>query len=81
MYIPPSFAAPDTATLLDFIDAHPFGALVTASTEGLFATHLPFLVDRARGVLEGHVARANPHHRQTLAVPAFTTDVALKISS
>ncbi|HEX5832058.1 MAG TPA: FMN-binding negative transcriptional regulator, partial [Gemmatimonadaceae bacterium] len=50
-------------------EAHPFDALVTASSDGLFATHLPFVLHRARGpfgTLEGHVARANPHHRQTL---------------
>ena len=66
MYIPPSNAEHRPEVLLDFIDAHPFGALVTASADGLFATHLPLVLDRARGAhgtLEGHVARANPHHR------------------
>ena len=52
--------------MLDFITAHPFGALVTGSTEHeLFATHLPLLLDRRRGVhgvLQGHIARANSHH-------------------
>ena len=66
MYIPSSNAEHRAEVMLDFIEAHPLGALVTASGGGLFATHLPFLVDRARGahgLLEGHVARANPHHR------------------
>ena len=70
MYIPPSNAEHRPEQLLDFIEAHPFGALVTAATDGLFATHLPFVVARARGahgVLEGHIARANPHHAQVLA--------------
>ncbi len=66
MYIPGSFNENDSAVMLDFITAHPFGAMVTASpTDGMFATHLPFLVDRSRGahgVLQGHIARANPHH-------------------
>ena len=69
MYIPPSNAEHRPEVLLDFIDAHPFGALVTAGAEGLFATHLPLVLDRARGphgTLEGHVARANPHHRLDL---------------
>lgn len=66
MYVPPSNAEHDVGAMLDFVAAHPFGALVTATADGPFATHLPFVVHRARdasGVLEGHVARANPHHR------------------
>jgi transcriptional regulator len=65
MYNPPSFAERDVATMHDFIDAHPFGALVTSSPAGLFATHLPLVLDRGRGAhgaLQGHIARANPHH-------------------
>ena len=65
MYVPPSFAEHDVAVMHDFIEAKPLGALVTSSRERLFATHLPLVLDRsrgARGVLEGHVARANPHH-------------------
>lgn len=66
MYIPKTNAENRPEVMLDFIEAHPLGALVTASAEGLFATHLPLVLHRARGergVLEGHVARANPHHR------------------
>jgi transcriptional regulator len=65
VYIPPSFAEHDVAVMHDFIDAHPLGALVTSASTGLFATHLPLVLDRgrgARGALEGHLARANPHH-------------------
>ena len=72
MYIPSSNAEHRPSVIHDFIEAHPLGALVTASADGLFATHLPFVLDRARGphgTLEGHVARANPHHRQALATP------------
>jgi transcriptional regulator len=68
MYIPASYAERDVATLFDFIEGNPLGILVTSSpTNGLFATHLPLLVHRdrgERGVLAGHLARANPHHRQ-----------------
>lgn len=66
MYIPSSYAEERPNVLFDFIDAHPFGVLVTASAEGPYATHLPLVLDRARGArgtLEGHVARANPHLR------------------
>ena len=64
MYIPRSNAEPDRDVLHVFIEAHPFATLVTAS-DGLFATHLPLVLrpdEGALGTLEGHVARANPHH-------------------
>jgi transcriptional regulator len=69
MYIPAAFAEPDPEVMLAFVEAHPLGALVTAAPAaagrtGLFATHVPLVVDRTRGphgVLQGHVARANPH--------------------
>ena len=71
MYIPKSNLEDRPEVMLDFIEAHPLGALVTASPEeGLFATHLPLVLHRDRGphgILEGHVARANPHHRQAHA--------------
>jgi transcriptional regulator len=65
MYNPSSFAEHDVAVMHDFIEAHPFGALVTTSSSGLFATHLPLVLDRQlgpHGTLQGHIARANPHH-------------------
>jgi transcriptional regulator len=67
MYVPPSNAEDRPEVMHDFIEAHPLGALVTSSAHGLFATHLPLVLNRAEGshgTLEGHVARANPHHRQ-----------------
>lgn len=72
MYIPPSNAETRPETILEFIEANPFGALVTAGSDGLFATHLPWVVDRSlgdAGALQGHIARANPHHRKTLLMP------------
>ena len=66
MYIPPANAETDEDTIFAFLAAHPFGALVTPAENGeLEATHLPWLVHRDRGMrgtLEGHIARANPHH-------------------
>lgn len=65
MYIPRSFVETERETLDAFIQAHPFAALVTARGE-LFATHLPLVLrpqDGPMGILEGHVARANAHHR------------------
>jgi transcriptional regulator len=67
MYIPSSNVEHRPEVIFDFIEAHSLGALVTAAPSGeLFATHLPWLVDRSageHGTLRGHVARANPHHR------------------
>ena len=67
MYIPNSFAERDSDTLFAFMEAHPLAALVTSTpADGLFATHLPLLVERAvgpAGTLFGHVARANAHAR------------------
>jgi transcriptional regulator len=63
MYIPASFRADDRAVLYDLIERYDFGTLVTLLDGVPFATHLPFLLDRARGVLLGHVAWANPHGR------------------
>ena len=68
MYTSAAFAEPDPSVMLAFIEAHPLGALVTATCAAgapqLLATHLPLVLDRTRGahgVLQGHVARANPH--------------------
>lgn len=64
MYIPRSYAEPDADVLRAFIAAHPFAALITEAG-GLYATHLPLVLradEGELGVLEGHVARANPHH-------------------
>jgi len=67
VYLPRSFAEEDLPTLFAFIEAYPLAAVVTDSTtDGLFATHLPLVLDRAAGpmgTLVGHVARANPHSR------------------
>lgn len=63
MYLPPHFAEDRAEELHRVITAHPLGALVTHSADGLDANHLPFELDPARGplgTLVAHVARANP---------------------
>jgi transcriptional regulator len=73
MYIPGSFAEDDLPTLHGFLDAHPLATVVTASgPNGLFATHMPLVLDRisgALGTLIGHIARANPHREQLRGSP------------
>ena len=70
MYIPGHFAQKDEATLYDFIDEHAFGTLVTLDGAEPFASHVPFLLERAARRLHCHVARANPQWQQLAAAPA-----------
>jgi transcriptional regulator len=66
MYIPAAFEETDPTWLHDFVEQHSFGLLVTQVDGVPFATHLPFLLERTsgpRGVLVGHMARANPQWR------------------
>lgn len=78
MFIPPHFAENDPAKLRDLIERYSFGLLVSQVDGEPFATHLPFLFDRAagpHGALLGHMARANPHWRAlagTTALAAFS---------
>lgn len=66
MYIPQHFAIDETAARQVIVE-NGFGELVTMDDAGLpFASHLPFLIDAARGVsgtLIAHMARANPQWR------------------
>jgi transcriptional regulator len=65
MYVPKQFQITDTAWCHALMRAQSFAVMITADDAGApFATHLPILVDPARGslgTLRGHVARANPH--------------------
>jgi transcriptional regulator len=71
LYIPKQFQITDTAWCHTLMRAQSFAAMITADDAGApFATHLPMLVDPARGplgTLRGHVARANPHWRYVAA--------------
>jgi transcriptional regulator len=60
MYIPKHFEQTDERALWDLVDEHSFGTLLTVVDGQPFASHLPFLSDRAARVLHCHVARANP---------------------
>ena len=64
MYIPKHFEQTDEGALWDFIDEHAFGTLLTVADGRPFASHLPFLVNRAERAVHCHVARANPQWRQ-----------------
>lgn len=59
MYVPASFKVEEIDVLYSFIEQFGFATLVTIRNGSPFATHLPLLLDRERGLLLGHVARAN----------------------
>lgn len=63
MYQPPAFVETRLDVLHALIAAHPLATLVTTTTGGLGADHLPLILDPeagAQGVLRGHIAVANP---------------------
>lgn len=70
MYLPKHFEEPRTEVLHELVRQHPFAALVTRTAAGIEANHLPMEIDREPapfGTLVGHVARANPVWRETVA--------------
>jgi len=67
MYIPAHFEQPDIGIMHELIRAYPLATVVTLSSAGLNANHIPLhLTDDSStfGVLAGHVARANPICRE-----------------
>ncbi len=63
MYLPEKFAESRPEELFRLMREHPLGVLVTHTSGGLEANHLPFVLDEERGAfgtLLAHVARANP---------------------
>jgi len=64
MYIPKHFLETDQDALAGLIEANAFGTLITVADARPFATHAPFLYERAGNVLHAHVARANPQWQQ-----------------
>jgi transcriptional regulator len=66
MYTPPAFKDDDLDSIRTTIRAARLANLVTATADGPVATPLPLLLDERegeRGVLYGHVAKANPQWR------------------
>lgn len=63
MYLPRHFASQDFAHALQLIEQHPLALLVGPDAKGQsFGSHLPLVASTEEGlVLEGHMARANPH--------------------
>ena len=74
MYTPPAFREDDLPTLHAWMQAARLASLVTAGPGGILATPLPLILEAAegdRGVLYGHVAKANPQWREVAAMEAL----------
>jgi transcriptional regulator len=66
MYIPKANEEKRVSVMRDLIVAHPLGTLVTLGASGLFASHIPMVLEddgSQFGVLQGHIARANAQWR------------------
>jgi transcriptional regulator len=63
MYQPDHFRVEDVPQMHALLRARPLATLVSAGSAGLYASHLPTVLkdEGAYGVIECHLARANPH--------------------
>ena len=64
MYTPSHFQSDDVPAMLALMQRHPFALLITPHAGQLHTSHLPFLLrsgPNQYGLLEAHLARANPH--------------------
>jgi transcriptional regulator len=67
MYCPALFREDRPEVQHAFIRSHPLGLLISHGSGGLLANLLPFVLktgDGTRGVLQAHMARANPQWRE-----------------
>lgn len=68
MYLPEIFEEKDPQKLYQLIQDYPFATLISQSSEGLDANHLPFKLIRDEqnqtAILLAHIARNNPLHMQ-----------------
>ena len=73
LYTPEHFSVADRSRIVQFIHDYSFGQLISEIESRPFVTHLPFLLNAEANLLQGHIARANPHwqnldNRQVLVV-------------
>lgn len=62
MYLPEHFREENPATIAAILRDAPLACIVANTAEGLVANHIPLLTN-SKGILIGHVARANPLHQ------------------
>jgi transcriptional regulator len=70
MYQPDHFRVDDVAQMHALMRERAFAALVSAGPAGLYGSHLPTVLkdEGDFGVIECHLARANPHCKELAAV-------------
>jgi transcriptional regulator len=67
IYTPRAFSVRDEAAIARLIEDHPFATLITPGDNEPQVSHVPLqyqAVEGGKGVLLGHMARANPHWQQ-----------------
>lgn len=71
MYVPTQFVERRPEILIGAIREVQLAVLVTASSDDYHATHIPMIMKETDGtrVLEGHVARQNPHWEALVSDP------------
>jgi len=73
MYLPKHFEVSDDPEKLTFIEANNFGQLISQVDGRLFSSHIPFLLNKEKTCLRGHLARQNPQHEQILGQEVLVT--------
>jgi transcriptional regulator len=65
MYIPQANKEDRLSVLHQLIEDQPFASLVTVGSSGLFASHIPMVLEQngGMGILRGHISRANTQWR------------------
>ena len=66
MYIPKMYEEHRLPVLYELIEANPFASLITMGASGLFASHIPMILEKdgtSLGRLKCHVSRANTQWR------------------
>lgn len=69
MYTPPVNAETRLPVLRQMVADHPLAAVVTLTSKGLVASHIPMVLEddgSEFGVLKGHVSRANQQWKESL---------------
>jgi len=63
MYTPPQFEQPNIEVMQELMSQYPLASLITLNANGIEANHVPLhlsVEEGERGILRGHIARANP---------------------
>jgi transcriptional regulator len=75
MYIPRANQEDSTPVIHKLMEEQPFASLITMGTSGLFATHIPMVLEQngtPLGRLRGHISRANQQwHEFTPSIEAL----------